>query len=122
MENSSLRHNADSLYSFALSINEVEIRLITKKDDDILYVELMYNEKYQFHKSAKFLKMKKVASDDAKDYYVIRLKLTDKRLAYVFKITLKDGSIKYFSELGVSDSYDIKQGQFNFFQVSFGKP
>ena len=119
MENSSLRHNSDSIYSFALSLNEVEIRLITKKDDDILKVELMYNEKYKFHKFVKFLTMKKVASDDSKDYYVTRLRLSDKRLAYVFKFTLEDGSIKYFSEFGVSDSYDISEGQFNFFQVSY---
>lgn len=119
MENSSLRHLADSLYSFAISLNEVEIRLITKKDDDISKVELMYNEKYKFHKFVKFVEMKKAASDDSKDYYVIRLKLTDKRLAYVFKLTLLDGSIKYFSELGVSDHYDFSQGQFNFFQVSY---
>lgn len=71
MENSSLRHLADSLYSFAISLNEVEIRLITKKDDDISKVELMYNEKYKFHKFVKFVEMKKAASDDSKDYYVI---------------------------------------------------
>ena len=51
MEVSSLIHQSDSLNSFPLSMNEVEIRLLTKKDDDILKVELVYNEKYKFAKA-----------------------------------------------------------------------
>ena len=119
MEVSSLIHQSDSLNSFPLSMNEVEIRLLTKKDDDILKVELVYNEKYKFAKGVHYLEMKKVMDDGVHDFYVVRLRVKDKRLAYVFLITLLDGKKYYFSESGIHDSYDIAHAQFDFFQVSF---
>lgn len=114
-----MRHESDSIYSFPVSDNEVEIRLLTKKDDDIAKVELIYNDKYVFHKTVKALPMPKVNSDDTFDYYVIRVKLVDKRFAYVFRLTLTDDSVYYFSESGVTNHYDITKGFYDFFQVSF---
>lgn len=122
MDKAALRHKSDSIYSFAVSEDEVEIRLLTKKDDDIAKVELVYNDKYSFHESVKTLAVPKICHDDTYDYYVRRIKLKDKRFAYVFKLTLQDGKIYYFSESGVSETYDISKGFYDFFQVSFINP
>ena len=119
MEASSIIHLSDSIYSFPLDENTIEIRLLTKKDDDIKKVELMYNEKYKFHEEVFFLDMPKVCDDGVNDYYILRIKLKDKRFAYVFKLTLNNGEIYYFSESGVSNHYDIKKGYYDFFQVSY---
>ena len=42
MEKSALIHKSDSIYSFPVSNNEIEIRLLTKKNDDIRKIELVY--------------------------------------------------------------------------------
>ena len=119
MEISSLKHKTDSIYSYPISQNEIQIIFLTKKDDDIKKVELMYNEKYKFHEEVFFLDMPKVCDDGVNDYYILRIKLKDKRFAYVFKLTLNNGQIYYFSESGVSNHYDIKKGYYDFFQVSY---
>lgn len=119
MDVAALRHKSDSIYSFCLNEKEAEIRLLTKKDDDILKVELIYNDKYSFHECVKSLLMPKICSDDIYDYYVLRIELKDKRFAYVFRITQLDGKQFYFSESGVNESYDIKKGYYDFFQISF---
>lgn len=115
MDKAALRHKSDSIYSFAVSEDEVEIRLLTKKDDDISKVELVYNDKYSFHECVKTLVMPKICHDDTYDYYVRRIKLKDKRFAYVFKLTLQNEKIYYFSESGVSETYDISKGFYDFF-------
>lgn len=119
MDFSSLRHKSDSIYSFPISDNEIEIRLLTKKDDDIKKVELIYNSKYLFHEYVKSMPIYKTTSDEYFDYYIQRIKLKDKRFAYIFKLTLFNDEIYYFSESGLSKTYDIKKGYYDFFQVSF---
>jgi len=119
MEKSALIHKSDSIYSFPLSSNLVEIRLLTKKDDDIVKVELIYNDKYKFHESVKSKEIFKKYSDDRYDYYIERMVLTDLRFAYVFKITTIKNYVYYFSESGVTDDYDITKGFYDFFQVSY---
>ena len=47
------------------------------------------------------------------------MKLKDKRLAYVFKITTFKNDVFYFSESGVTEDYDIEKGHYDFFQLPF---
>ena len=54
MEKSAIIHKSDSIYSFPLNKNSVEIRLLTKKGDNIKKVELVYNDKYKFHEFVNF--------------------------------------------------------------------
>ncbi len=122
MEKSALIHKSDSIYSFPLSNNEIEIRLLTKKNDDIKKIELVYNDKYKFHEGIKLKQIFKKFSDDQYDYYIDRLKLEDYRFAYIFRITTLDGNVFYFSESGVTEDYDITKGFYDFFQVSYINP
>lgn len=119
MDIASLKHKSDSIYSFPVSKDEIEIRLLTKKDDDIAKVELVYNNKYSFHENVKTMPIEKKYNDGVYDYYVKRIKLKDKRFAYVFKLTLYSGEQYYFSESGASKNYDITKGYYDFFQVPF---
>ena len=114
MEKSSLIHKSDSVFSFPISKDEIEIRLLTKKNDDIKKVELMYNDKYKFHEGVKTKGINKLYSDQRYDYYVTRMKLIDKRFAYIFKITTYDDFIYYFSESGIDTKYDITKGFYDF--------
>ncbi len=122
MEKSALMHKSDSIYSFPLSNNEIEIRLLTKKGDDIRKVELVYNDKYKFHEMIKLKQIFKKFSDDQYDYYIDRIKLDDYRFAYIFRITTSDGEVFYFSESGVTEDYDITKGFYDFFQVPYINP
>ncbi len=119
MEKSALIHKSDSIYSFPLNENEIELRLLTKKDDDILKVELMYNDKYKFHEKVYLKEIYKKYSDAVYDYYIEIVKLKDLRFAYVFKITTQDYKEYYFSESGITTQYDITKGFYDFFQVSY---
>ena len=119
MEASSIIHLSDSIYSFPLDENTIEIRLLTKKDDDIKKVELIYNDKYFFHEKVFSQVIQKTYTDNLYDYYVLRFALKDTRFAYVFRITSYNDEVFYFSESGVTKTYDISKGFYDFFQVSF---
>lgn len=120
MDKSAIEHISESVFSHPISNNEVEIRLKTRLGDDIEKIELIYNDKFKFHNKTKSLKIIKSISDEYFTYFVVRLKLLkDKRLAYIFKITLLNGKVYYFSESGVTEEYEIENGHYDFFQVPF---
>lgn len=110
-------HAVDSPYCFTVSRNEITIKLRTAKDD-MEKVFIMFESKYVIGERQRKLEMKKQGSGLLFDYYSITLKLEDTRLAYVFY--LYDGKeYKYFSEEGLSDTYDFTLGFYNFFQYPF---
>lgn len=119
MDCSSLRHCCESIYSHPIDSNTIQIRLQTKKDDDIKYVDLLFNNKYLFHMGVESLRINKSFCDEYFDYYVINKRLDDTRFAYIFKITLTNDDVFYFSEAGVEKQYDVKKGFYSFFQVPY---
>ena len=119
MERSAIEHISESIYSHPISSNEVEIRLRTKLNDDIKKVELLYNDKFKFHMGVKVKEITKTVSDDYFTYFITTLKLKDKRLAYIFKITTLKNRVFYFSESGVSEDYDYTKGYLDFFHLPY---
>ena len=119
MDKSALEHISESIYSHPISKDTVEIRLKTKFGGDIKKVELLYADKFKFHFGVKSKEITETVNDDHFTYYIIRLKLKDKRLAYIFKITTLKNHIYYFSESGATEDYDIKKGFYDFFQVPY---
>ncbi|MCF0116715.1 MAG: alpha-glycosidase [Bacilli bacterium] len=119
MDKCSIIHKSESIYSFPLDKNHVELRLLTKKSDDISKIELVYNGKYKFHNGVHTKEIFKQYSDELYDYYVEVIELTDLRFAYIFKITDTEGKIYYFSESGITDDYDITKGFYDFFQFPY---
>jgi len=118
MNYQALFHQSDSLYSFALDENTVELRLRAAKDD-LAACEVIYGVKHEFYLTRSVLPMQKTASDGYFDYFTIRLKLEDKRLAYIFRVTDKNGECRYFSEDGASADYDFSLCHYNFFQLAY---
>lgn len=57
-------------------------------------------------------------TDHTHTYYEITLSLDDVRLAYIFKLE-QSGHTYYFSEDGLTTSYDFSNGFYNFFQMPY---
>lgn len=117
MNKYAMQHIVDSAYCFPISEKEIVLRLRTAKDD-IKSAQIIYESKYVFGQSQKRAEMEKAYTSDLYDYYVIHLVLEDTRLAYVFY--LNDGEKNYFfSEDGITESYDYTVGFYNFFQYPY---
>lgn len=110
-------HIADSSYCFPISENEMVLRLRTGKDD-IACAEVLYESKYVIGETQKRAVMKKAYIGEIFDFYEVKLQLEDTRLAYVFYVN--DGEKNYyFSEDGVTETYDFTIGFYNFFQYPY---
>lgn len=116
MNKPAILHLSESFMAYALSLDELNIRLRSDKKDK-LDVSLIYTYKCDYPHVWKEAKMEKNFEDGYFSYYEINLKLADKRLAYVFKI--EDGSEAYYlSENGLEEAYDFE----NFYFTSFHMP
>ena len=117
MNRHAIQHIVDSSYCFPVSSNEIVLRLRTEKND-IVCAQVIYESKYVIGESQKSADMKKAYTGELFDFYEVKLKLEDTRLAYVFYIN--DGKKNYyFSEDGVTENYDFTLGFYNFFQYPY---
>lgn len=118
MNKHAIYHKPDSVYSFALTLDTVELRLRVAAGD-VKSVKLIYGMKHRFCQKQESTDMHLEFSDGAFDYFTVRLKLSDKRLAYVFYIEGVDGECCYFSEDGATATYDFSLAYYNFFQLAY---
>lgn len=117
MNKFAIQHIVDSSYCFPVSSNEIVLRLRTGKDD-IVRAQVIYENKYVIGECQKTVDMKKSYVGEIFDFYEVKLQLEDTRLAYVFYIN--DGEKNYyFSEDGVTETYDFAIGFYNFFQYPY---
>ena len=117
MNRYAMQHIVDSSYCFPVSEKEIVIRLRTARDD-IKWAQIIYENKYVFGEIQKKTYMEKAYTSEIYDYFTIRLELEDTRLAYVFLVN--DGEKSYFfSEDGITDTYDYRLGYYNFFQYPY---
>lgn len=117
MNKFAIQHIVDSSYCFPVSSNEIVLRLRTAKDD-IVCAQVMYESKYVIGETQQTVDMRKAYTSDLFDFYEVKLTLEDTRLAYVFYVD--DGEKKYFfSEDGVTETYDFTLGFYNFFQYPY---
>lgn len=118
MNEHAILHIPDSRYCFATEEKELVLRLRMAKEDGDAEVYLIYAQKYDFSLQRYRLKMKIGYSDRLYHYYEVKLKLKDVRFAYIFEIQ-KDGELYYFSEDGITSSYNFDEGFYNFFQMPY---
>ncbi|MGT2932771.1 glycoside hydrolase family 13 protein [Streptococcus catagoni] len=111
-------HIPDSRYCFPISQKELVIRLRVAKEDTQIKVSLLYGPKYGYHDYQEELEMSVTFRDHTHAYYETTLRLDDVRLAYIFKIE-ESGKTYYFSEDGLTDTYDFSNGFYNFFQMPY---
>lgn len=110
-------HLADSAYCFPIAPNKIVLRLRAAAGD-LCRVQVIYESKYVIGKRQKYALMRKAYETGLFDYFEVTLTLKDTRLGYVFLVD--DGNKKqYFSEDGLSDTYDFTLGFYNFFQYPY---
>lgn len=117
MNRHAMLHIVDSSYCFPVAEKEIVLRLRTARDD-IQSVQVIYENKYVFGMTQQRATMIKAYTSELYDYFSILLKLEDTRLAYVFLVN--DGEKEYFfSEDGITETYDYTLGYYNFFQYPY---
>lgn len=118
MNECAMLHIPDSRYCFPTGEKELVIRLRVAKEDRNAEIYLLYACKYEFQDKQNRVPMEIKYSDRLYDYYEICLQLEDVRLAYIFEIR-ENGKIFYYSEDGLTDTYNFAVGFYNFFQMPY---
>jgi len=98
------RHKPKSNMCFAYNEKEVEIRF-KAKTNDLTRVELFYGDKYDLN-SFQAVAMEKAFSDFEYDYYIARVMVDSKRLAYRFNL-YADELVGYYTEWGFVNDVDM---------------
>lgn len=118
MNQYALLHIPDSRYCFATGEKELVIRLRAAKEDKAIKVYLVYGGKYEFQIKQNDVEMKSHYEDRLYQYYEIKLELRDVRVAYIFRIE-EEGKKYYYSEDGLTESYNFQEAFYNFFQMPY---
>lgn len=117
MNRYAIQHIVDSAYCFPIAKDKISLRLRTAKDD-IKEAYVIYENKYVYGEVQQKEPMTKSYTSELFDYYTITLTLEDTRLAYIFYVN--DGNENYFfSEDGITKTYNYKLGYYNFFQYPY---
>lgn len=118
MNEHAICHIPESKYCFAVGTRAVKLRLRIDKNDMPHSVQVVYGGKYDFATNQKIAEMSRCYVDRLYAYYEAVLKLDDLRLTYVFRILDNDKTL-YFSEDGLTDSYDFELNYYNCFQYAY---
>lgn len=118
MNKQAILHIPESKYCYPVNQNTLVLRLRMDKEDDADCVEVVYGCKYKYHETQESAVMEEKYQDDMFKYYEIELKLKDVRLSYVFRIH-KGKKCFYFSEDGITSTYDFKLAYYNSFQLPY---
>lgn len=116
MNKAAILHLSESFMAYAISLDQINIRLRADRKDK-LDVRLVYTYKCDYPHVWKEAKLEKTFEDERFSYYEVNLKLLDKRLAYVFKLS-DENEAYYLSENGLEEVYDFE----NFYFTSFHMP
>ncbi len=122
MNESAIEHFPESRYCFAENTNTVTLRLRVSKRDVPKKIEVIYGGKYDYARSRFTAVMTRAYEDRLFAYYTATLILRDVRLVYIFRITeesLPEDKITFFSEDGLSDTYDYTLNYYNCFQIGY---
>ncbi|SHK15396.1 Glycosidase [Anaerocolumna jejuensis DSM 15929] len=118
MNKQAILHIPESKFCYPKGQNTIVLRLRMDKEDEVDRVEVVYGCKYKYYLEQKTAVMEEKYKDDLFKYYETELKLEDVRLSYVFQIW-KDKECCYFSEDGLTSSYDFKLSYYNSFQLPY---
>lgn len=111
-------HLQDSRYCYALDERTVRVMLRVSSEDKFDKVTLVYGRKYDYYLVQQSCMMEKSFSDKNYDYYMATLKLDDVRFVYIFQLEY-DGETYYYSEDGLSRTYDYSLAYYNSFQLPY---
>lgn len=108
----------DSRYCFATDRNDLVIHLRIAKEDKDAKVFLVYGDKFEYHDKQSEKEIEIAYQDKTYVYYEVKQHVTDRRFAYIFRFEV-EGRSYYFSEDGLTESYDFPNSFYNFFQMPY---
>ena len=117
MERFILEHHSDSPFSFPLDGHSLRVRLKAWKGFAPSRVEVLHNCKYRFHEEAFPQEMEEIEEGEECLYFQTTIHQEDPRFAYAFRLYDKEGNVSYFSELGQTERYPLKESFYSFFQM-----
>lgn len=117
MNEHAICHIPDSAYCFPLDQKHITLRLRCAKGD-LTEAWVVYESKYVIAQRQCRKQMEKKFQGKLYDYYSVTLELQDTRIGYVFYIRAGE-EYYYFSEDGVTKTYDYSLGYYNFFQYPY---
>lgn len=112
MNKAALYHRPEYNYAFAKTLNEIQVRFRTAKND-VDEVNVFYGEKFNWVNKQK-KKMVKIQSDEYSDYYQYNIEADDVRLGYYFEV-IKEAEVLYYTEAGILDTFDNPKAHTLFF-------
>lgn len=118
MNEHAILHIPDSRYCFATGEKELVIRLRMAKEDEKVKVTLVYGGKYEYQMKQQEQEMEICYTDKCYHYYELKLRLEDVRFAYIFRLE-EEGKTYYYSEDGVTETYNFEEAFYNFFQMPY---
>jgi len=120
MNRHALLHIPESRYCFPLSTDEIVLRLRTAREDaeSGLKVSLIYGVKYDYKEERYTADVPLKYKDELFAYYEIQLKINDVRFVYIFQLE-KNNKVYYYSEDGLTESYNYDDCYYNFFQLPY---
>lgn len=118
MNEQAILHIPDSRYCFPASEKEVVLRIRVDKRDPVDEVWVIYESKYVIQMRQLSAKMERKYEDRLFAWYEVKLALEDVRLSYIFRLRIQ-GREQYYSEDGLSGTYDFSLAYFNFFQLPY---
>ena len=118
MNENAILHRPESEYCFAVGKNTVRLRLRIAKTDRPDKVRVVYGGKYSYAHDRKTAEMQRTVEDRLFAYYTVTLELSDPRFVYIFEI-VGDGKTEYYSEDGLTESYDYELSYYNCFQYAY---
>lgn len=111
-------HRGRGIDCYSLDEHTFRIRLTTAKGD-FDRAEICYcMNKYAWSTQRQTLPLPRIADDDTLDYYQIDLTGDDTRLCYLF-LLYYNSECFYFSEEGLSRTYDFERAYYTFFQYPY---
>ena len=111
-------HRGRGIDCYPLDEHTFRIRLTTAKGD-FDRAEVCYcMNKYAWSTQRQTLPLPRIADDDTLDYYQIDLTGDDTRLCYLF-LLYYNSECFYFSEEGLSRTYDFERAYYTFFQYPY---
>lgn len=118
MNEQAILHIPDSRYCFPVSEREAVLRLRVDRRDSFGEIRVIYESKYVVQQRQLSAEMERRYEDRLFAWYEVKLELSDVRLSYIFKLRI-GGREFYFSEDGLSETYDFSLAYFNFFQLPY---
>lgn len=111
-------HRGRGIDCYPLDEHTFRIRLTTAKGDFDRAKICYCMNKYAWSTQRQTLPLPRIADDDTLDYYQIDLTGDDTRLCYLF-LLYYNSECFYFSEEGLSRTYDFERAYYTFFQYPY---